>query len=263
MKGIEYYREESFDMIEIKTCCDDLHAYKSHLHQELSIGYITKGSTFLTINEKEYYIEAGEAVIIYPLVSHKCQPVDINNWEFTMIYIDDEFCKGIFDNLVAKNSIGLKKLSNDEFEQIKHLADFIKSDASHLDKAVELINTLSELFIKCDIDMFIQFQSSKKMNSIKKYIEDHFLNNLHLKDMEDEFNINKFSLIRNFKRKFNTTPNAYQLQLKVDYGKKLLKGSSDIVDIAIRASFYDQAHFTKEFKKAYGITPLQYYKSIH
>lgn len=261
MKGIEYYREGSFDMIEIKTCCDDLHAYKSHIHQELSIGYITKGSTILDVNEKEYYIEAGEAVIIYPFVSHKCQPIDINNWEFTMIYIDNEFCKGIFDNLAAKNSIGVKKLGDNEFEQIKRLSDFLKSDASGFDKEVKLTNTLKELFSKCDID--IQFQSSKEMSSIKKYIEDHFLDILQLKNIEDKFDTNKFSLIRNFKSKFNTTPNAYQLQLKVNYGKTLLKESNDIVDIALRAGFYDQAHFTKEFKKAYGITPLQYYKAIH
>ncbi|WP_432403458.1 AraC family transcriptional regulator [Wukongibacter sp. M2B1] len=261
MKGIEYYREESFDMIEVKTCCDDLHAYKSHLHHELSIGYIKKGATILNVNGEEYHMEAGEAVIIYPYVSHICQPEDINNWEFTMIYIDNEFCKGICNNSVVKNSIGIKRLGDDEFEQIKDLSNLLKSNVSSFDKEVELTNTLNELFSKCDID--IQFQSSKKMNLIKKYIEEHFLDTIQLKDMEAEFDINKFSLIRNFKSKFNTTPNAYQLQLKVDYGKELLKRSNNIVDIALKAGFYDQAHFTREFKKAHGITPLQYYKAIH
>lgn len=260
MNGIGYYRADAFNMVEIKTCINDVHAYKDHLHKELSIGYIERGATILNVNGKDYNIRAGGAVIIYPYVSHKCQPLDINEWEFTMIYIEKEFYKGVFDDLDEKNSIGIKKLSEYEFSQVKQLADILKSDASGFDKEVELINTLIQLFQTCD--MRIKLESNGKSNEVKSYIEAHFLQPLHLKDMEERFNVNKFALIRSFKSNFNTTPNAYQLQLKVNYGKNLLKSSDNIVDIALKSGFYDQAHFTKEFKKSYGVTPLQYHKAL-
>ncbi|AOY75302.1 AraC family transcriptional regulator [Clostridium formicaceticum] len=260
MKGIHYYRAKACNMVEIKTCANDVHAYKDHIHQELSIGYIEKGATVLHVNGKNYDIRAGDAVIIYPYVSHKCQPLNINEWQFTMIYVENEFCKEIFDDLDRKHSIGIKKLGKHEFDQIKHFADVLKSDVSRFDKEIELINTLLQLFTTCDVA--IKLKSNGKINIIKNYIEEHFLQSLNLKDIEDRFSINKFALIKGFKDKFNTTPNAYQLQLKIDYGKYLLKSSSNIVDIALRSGFYDQAHFTKEFKKAYGITPLQYHKSL-
>lgn len=260
MKGINYYRSEGFNVLEVKTCSDGLHSYKDHLHHELSIGYIEKGESVLNVNGEDYRIKAREAVIIYPYVSHKCQPVDINNWAFTMIYIEDDFCKGNFDNLYRKNSIGIKKLGDYEFDKIKHLSYVLKSNANRFYKEVELTTILIELFNTWDID--IPLGADEKTKSIKAYIEEHFLETFGLRDMEEKFNINKFALIRNFKNKFNTTPNAYQLQLKVDYGKSLLKNSSDIVDIALKSGFYDQAHFTKEFKKAYGVTPLQYHKAI-
>jgi len=261
MKGIEYYRSEAFNMIEVKTCSNDLHSYKDHLHEELSVGYIEKGATCLNVNGTDYYMKEREAVIIYPFVSHKCQPVDILNWEFTMIYIDSEFCRGILDSSDTKHSIGIKKLGDAEFDKIKKLSEFLKSDESSYNKEIELINTLIEIFDACDID--IKLESDKKMGLIKGYIEEHFLEMIQLGDMEREFNINKFALIRSFRRKFNTTPNAYQLQLKISYGKHLLKSCGSIADIALKAGFYDQAHFTKEFKRAYGVTPLQYYKAIH
>jgi len=259
--GVDYYRAEGFNVLEVKTCSDGLHSYKDHLHQELSIGYIEKGASILNVNGKDYYIKAREAVIIYPYVSHKCQPVDINNWAFTMIYIENDFCKGNLDNIYRKSSIGIKKLGDHEFDKIKNLSKILKSKANPFCKEVELTNALIELFNTRDID--ISLGTGKKINSIKTYIEEHFLETLQLRDMEAKFDINKFALIRSFKSKFNTTPNAYQLQLKVDYGKSLLKNSDDIADIALKAGFYDQAHFTKEFKKAYGVTPLQYHKSIH
>ena len=60
-----------------------------------------------------------------------------------------------------------------------------------------------------------------------------------------------------------TLNRIFTFEVKPAYGKGLLKSSNDIADIALRSGFYDQAHFTKEFKKAYGITPLNYYKNLH
>jgi len=37
----------AFNMIEVKTCSNDLHSYKDHLHEELSVGYIEKGAISL------------------------------------------------------------------------------------------------------------------------------------------------------------------------------------------------------------------------
>jgi AraC-like DNA-binding protein len=260
MKGVEYYRSEAFSIREVKTCMNDLHAYKDHLHQELSIGYIEKGESVLNISGIDYYIKAGEAVIIYPYVSHKCQPIDVDNWEFTMIYIESEFYKGAFLNVDSTNSIGIKKFGNYEFNQIKQLSTVLKSNISGFDKEIELVKTLIQLFTNCDIN--IHLQTSKKLEPIKTFIEEHFLEVMKLKDMEEKFGINKFALIRSFKNEFNTTPNAYQLQLKANYAKHLLKSSENITDIALQSGFYDQAHFTKEFKKAYGITPLQYQRAL-
>lgn len=261
LKGINYYRSEAFKMIEVKTCSNELHSYKDHLHEELSVGYIEKGATRLNVNGREYFIGEGEAVIIYPFVSHKCQPVDIMNWEFTMIYIDGEFCGEILEGPDNKQSIGIKKLGEAELQKIKKLAEFLKSDESSCNKEIELAGTLIEIFEACDLD--IKLESSEKTDLIREYIEEHFLEEIKLGDIEKKFGINKFSLIRSFKSRYNSTPGAYQLQLRINYGRHLLKSCGNIADIALKAGFYDQAHFTREFKKAYGVTPLQYYKDIH
>lgn len=261
MKGINYHKSQSFSMLEVKTCSDDLHSYKDHLHQELSIGCIEKGATHLNVNGSDYFIQEKEAVIIYPFVSHRCQPVDIQNWEFTMIYIDGDFCREVLTHMDTGHSIGIKKLGDTEFNKIKSLSRYLKSDESSYSKETELISTLIEIFAFCDIE--IKLETDEKINRIKEYLEENFLEAIQLGAMEQQFNINKFSLIRSFSKRFNTTPNAYQLQLKINYGRQLLKGSGNIADIAANAGFYDQAHFTREFKKAYGVTPLQYYKDIH
>lgn len=260
MNGIGYYKE-SPDALEIKICSNGVHACKEHLHKELSIGYIEKGISQLYVNGVEHYIKAGEAIMIYPYVSHKCQPLDVNQWAFTMIYIPRELCGKIYSRLGAQNAIGIKPLDAVELRQIKRLVEASKREAPASAKGGELLYRLTRLFKQEDIAA--AFEGNQRIEAVKAYIEGHFLEELSLDELEEKFDINKFILIRSFKSTFNTTPNAYQLQLKADYGKELLSGSGDLADIALRAGFYDQAHFTREFKKAYGITPLRYYKDIH
>ena len=76
------------------------------------------------------------------------------------------------------------------------------------------------------------------------------------------FHIDKFKLIRSFKKLYNITPSAYQLQLKVDYSKQLMKTEPDLISVALASGFYDQAHFTREFKKTTGMTPRYYIMSM-
>lgn len=48
MKGIRYYvNSECGAITEIKTCYASLHSSKAHLHNEISIGIIEKGSWIL------------------------------------------------------------------------------------------------------------------------------------------------------------------------------------------------------------------------
>ncbi len=50
--------------VEIKRCQNVTHAYKSHVHNELSLGYITEGSTDLTLSDKTIQYGPGDGVII-------------------------------------------------------------------------------------------------------------------------------------------------------------------------------------------------------
>jgi AraC-like DNA-binding protein len=70
--------------------------------------------------------------------------------------------------------------------------------------------------------------------------------------------LNKFAIIRNFKKIYVSTPAAYHLQYRVAEAKRLLKEGVDVFDICAELKFYDQAHLIREFKKMYGVTPGSY-----
>jgi AraC-like DNA-binding protein len=260
MKTEKLTTTKPYSMIEVKVNDAHQHAYKAHLHSELSIGIIQKGTTLLTINDIDYIFTEGDAVVIMPYVIHNCQPVDMKNWAFTMIYLDDSYKDALTEALSPDVKIGIKKLGTGEFKHITRLTRVLKTEDDGFCEEVEIIDCLNTIIES--IDQYVLGELDVATEGIRKYIDKNFLSELSLDALEQRFNINKFKLIRRFKKLYNSTPSAYQLQLKVNHAKQLLKKETDLVEVALKTGFYDQAHFTKEFKKAVGLTPKQYKSQI-
>ena len=260
MKGISFYKSDISESIEVKECSSTLHSSKTHFHEELSIGYIHKGKTELTVGNTDYSMSSGDIIVIYPFVNHKCTPLDSGNWDFKMYYIESRLYNGRYSDTAFKNTVRIFKKSNKAYSALENFETMMEETPSsdRINKGLDLIFR----YIFNSDYLKITEITPEKINLIRKYIKDNFLDRLLLSRIEEKYKINKFTLIREFKRNYNTTPAAYQIELKVNYAKKLLNKRNDIAEISLEAGFYDQPHFTREFKRAYGITPMEYHNSI-
>jgi len=128
-----------------------------------------------------------------------------------------------------------------------------------------LENILIELlleFVEKDSSETAVADSDEIVKSIHDYILIHVKEDITLDKLQQISGMNKFSLIRNFKKLYTTTPAAYHLQYRVAEAKKLLSKGEDVFDVCTDLRFYDQAHLIREFKKMYGITPGTYIEQL-
>ena len=66
-------------------------------------------------------------------------------------------------------------------------------------------------------------------------------------------------LTRTFRIHYGVTVGAYLRNLRLEQAARALADSmSTIADIAAQAGFYDQSHFTRTFKRKFGLTPQEY-----
>jgi AraC family transcriptional regulator len=81
-----------------------------------------------------------------------------------------------------------------------------------------------------------------------------------LSELAIEAGVHQVHLARQFRKYFGVTVGEMVRQTRVEFARKrLLRGDSPIVEIAIEAGFAHQAHFTTVFKKLMGVTPRQYF----
>lgn len=249
-RHMEYCRS-IIEGVEIKLCSNDPYAYKAHVHNELTLGYIIEGSTDLKLNDRTIHYETGDGVIIPPLMTHCCSPKDLDHWAYTILYVDP----GYYGDLIRFDQA--KKLTGD---RVQKLIGFIEQLLT--EKIPDTLeNILIELLIEFaekDITKAAASNTSDIAATIREYILNHVKDVITLDKLQQLTGLNKFTIIRNFKKSYLTTPAAYHLQHRVAEAKRLLGKGTDVFEICEALNFYDQAHLIREFKKMYGTTPATY-----
>jgi len=81
---------------------------------------------------------------------------------------------------------------------------------------------------------------------------------LTLEDLGQAVGLTPFQLIGLFKRGTGMTPHAYLTQIRLRAATAQLHAGMGLAEAALSAGFYDQSALQNHFKRAYGITPLQY-----
>lgn len=259
MSNIEQDRHMEFSRsiiegVEIKRCKNNPHAYKPHVHNELSLGYIEEGSTDFSFNDKTIIYRSGDGVMIPPLLTHRCAPKDINHWGYVMLFVNPSYYSDVVTFSQAK------KLTGNEAQK---LIGFVEQLL--IEKIPDTLeNLLIELLLEFGDNDILEFTTTDRrdIQSIHDYILNHVNDLITLEKLQEISGLNKYTIIRNFKKLYITTPAAYHLQYRVAEAKRLLSKGADVFDVCEELRFYDQAHMIREFKKMYGITPGTYIEQL-
>lgn len=80
-----------------------------------------------------------------------------------------------------------------------------------------------------------------------------------LADMAAGAHLDRFHLIRKFRKRYGLAPRQFQNQNRLRKARReLLRPGCSLTEAALRAGFYDQSHFIRAFRRMYGLTPGQY-----
>lgn len=96
------------------------------------------------------------------------------------------------------------------------------------------------------------------VRTVKEYLAANLSEKVSLDELSEMAHLSRYHLLRVFQGVVGLPPHAYQNQLRVDLGKKLLVDGLPISQAAAEAGFADQSHFSRVFKQYTGATPKQY-----
>ena len=90
---------------------------------------------------------------------------------------------------------------------------------------------------------------SNMIEDIKIDLSTDFEHKITLDSLSKKYHLDKFKLLRSFKKVIGTTPNEYLLSMRIEHAKKMIHQGNSLLDAALDSGFYDQSHFHNYFKK--------------
>ncbi|MBX3120153.1 MAG: helix-turn-helix transcriptional regulator [Fimbriimonadaceae bacterium] len=136
-------------------------------------------------------------------------------------------------------------------------AEFRTSDPASL---LALASLTLSLLTHAERTLRKEYQAEPEwMRRIMGLLHDSPEQTFSLSKIAAEVGVHEAHLARTFRKIHGCSVGEYARWLKLEEAKKRL-GATDalIAEIAVDLGFYDQAHFSREFVKAYGIAPSKY-----
>jgi len=100
---------------------------------------------------------------------------------------------------------------------------------------------------------------SETITKAIKFIEQHFTEDISVKDIASTVFVSKYHFIRMFKKHTDITPYAHIIKLRILYATHLLTNSIHSVElIGDKCGFKSPEHFIRLFNKYIGCTPSKY-----
>jgi AraC-like DNA-binding protein len=83
-----------------------------------------------------------------------------------------------------------------------------------------------------------------------------------LADLASVAGLSRFELVRRFRAQTGLTPLAYRTNLRVARARTMLACGEPPAQVAAACGFSDQAHLTRTFRRAVGVTPARYARAV-
>lgn len=98
----------------------------------------------------------------------------------------------------------------------------------------------------------------EKLEVVRSYLKDNLHKNVTIEELSKRAGINTSKLKKEFKNTFGDTIFAYHTRLKMEYAQQTLRTSTkSITSIATETGYNYVQHFSKAFKKYFGVLPSE------
>ncbi len=227
--------------------------------------YIVSGKGTLVLNKKEYHLSKG-SIFFIPLDTDAIYFPDKDDpWHYIWVGFDGELIR---KGLLAKLDIDIDNpIINDTQKNFKpYFIKMINENNRSGFKDIHMLGSLYQLFG----EMVYQKEGKVNVSSnrvtidlAKNFIYNNYQFDISVLDIAKNANVTPNYLSTIFQKEEKMTTKKFLTMVRMKKAKELLvNGNFKIKEVGEMVGYSNQLHFSSEFRKYYGESPMHYIKEV-
>lgn len=239
-----------------------------HTHPCAEVFFITGGSGHLRTHERTVPININDVIIVNSGIEHTEVSSENRPLEYIVMGVD-----------------GLEAVSNDEsgveagegYSVIsfrtggEQILFYLRCMLAEMENKHPGYNTVCQDLLEVVLLLLMRHsrftvtfvpaarRSNRECAITRRYIENHFKENLTLDDLAAAAHVSKYYLVHAFSREYGISPISYLLSCRIQESLYLLsKTRIPLSQISGMLGFSSPSYFSQSFRRIQGISPMEY-----
>ena len=236
-----------------------------HAHSYTELFYIIDGDGQFQIDDEQFRVHSNQLVIVNPNIIHTELSYEAHPFEYIVVGIegleldvgetsDGRFCIFSFPE------------HNSTLTCMKNILQEMQDKQPQYQAVCQAYMNILVIHLMRDgslstVQVPAQPQKNRQCAAARRYIDLHYKEPLTLDQLAAEANVNKYYLVHAFKQTYDISPINYLIACRIQEGKRLLTDTDlALSQIASILGFSSASYFSQSFRKAEGISPVEYRK---
>lgn len=259
-----YFRPAGLHGVEALHASFVTHAYRPHSHPTWTVAMMERGAASFELDDTDQRADDGELFVLEPESVHTGVAAVPGGWAYKVLYLDpaligawaEEDAVPQAARWVVFRDEELRRALRDAHRALAEEPPGLAVDAAVL-AAVEALRPHLRPVPRPSRTR----PEHAAVRRARSYLEERWAAPVTLAELAAHAGLSRFELARTFRAQVGLPPHAFQLDLRIARARTLLAGGEPAAAVAAQCGFCDQAHLTRVFKRAVGVTPARYARS--
>ncbi|WP_145004341.1 AraC family transcriptional regulator [Pseudomonas oryzihabitans] len=238
------------------------HAFDPHRHATYAIGRTLAGVQSFSYRGAKTHSLPGETMILHPDEVHDGRAGAACGFRYRMLYLPPTLVQDIlggrplpFHRDSVSQDPRLARATDGVFAALDERPDALGRD----DALYGLVATLAEVCQAWPSRGRVDFAAALRA---REYLEDRLDQAVTLDDLARCAGRDRWSLSRDFRAYFGTSPHRYLTLRRLDRVRLQVRLGMGLAQAAVEAGFFDQSHMSRHFRQAFGIAPARWFRGL-
>jgi AraC-like DNA-binding protein len=273
-----YWRSPLLPGAELLTAEYHDHEFTPHWHDAYTVPVIEEGAECYRYSGAHHVAEAGSVPVINPGELHTGARAVDEGWRYRVMYVPVDYLQTLandiagsaqplpwFDAEVIRDLDLARRVARAHFLMETHAAGGATPDspapthsADLLAAEAALIDALSTLLVRYGrtrATPTLTTSREPRIDVMKALLAADLTTPLRVADLAQAIGLSPFHATRLFTQATGLPPHAWRTQLRLQRALAPLRAGVAVADVAAAQGFTDQSHFTRHFRRMFGVPP--------